>query len=165
MADPYGLLRSRAMANAGRGGAHGAQRRAQVGRPADPSGSTSPWPADDIVAIARRLRAEHAGLLLPIPANYYDDLEARHDWRRRRTIRELGLLYDRDEHGEFLHLYTVTVGRVFFEIVQRTAATGATAPPTRPSGWPSSTHAAGTGERAGHRMRPDSGLADPRGAP
>nr|BFE85437.1 hypothetical protein GCM10020093_080380 [Planobispora longispora] len=29
------------------------------------------------------------------------------------------MLYDRDEDGEFLHLYTITVGRVFFEIVQR----------------------------------------------
>ena len=35
------------------------------------------------------------------------------------AIRELGLLYDKDERGEFLHLYTVTAGRVFFELVQR----------------------------------------------
>ena len=68
-------------------------------------------------AVARRLRAEHPGLLLPIPGNYYDDLEARYDVDP--ALRELGVLYDRDEHGEFLHLYTVTVGGVFFEIVQR----------------------------------------------
>jgi 4-hydroxyphenylpyruvate dioxygenase len=60
-------------------------------------------------------------VLLPIPDNYYDDLEARLDLgpERHRTLRELGLLYDRDDHGEFLHLYTRTIGRVFFEIVQR----------------------------------------------
>ena len=32
----------------------------------------------DIIATARRLRAL-GGVLLPIPGNYYDDLEARHD--------------------------------------------------------------------------------------
>jgi 4-hydroxyphenylpyruvate dioxygenase len=35
------------------------------------------------------------------------------------VIRELGLLYDRDERGEFLQLYTVTAGRVFLELVER----------------------------------------------
>jgi 4-hydroxyphenylpyruvate dioxygenase len=75
----------------------------------------------DIVATARRIRATAEAALLPVPDNYYDDLEARHDLgaERHRLLRELGLLYDRDEHGEFLHCYTVTTGRVFFEIVQR----------------------------------------------
>ena len=35
-------------------------------------------------------------------------------------MRELNVLLDRDEHGEFLHFYTeVLGGRVFFEVVQR----------------------------------------------
>ena len=35
-------------------------------------------------------------------------------------MRELGVLLDRDGHGEFLHFYTeVLGGRVFFEVVQR----------------------------------------------
>ena len=35
-------------------------------------------------------------------------------------MRELGVLYDRNADGEFLHLYTeVLGGRVFFELVQR----------------------------------------------
>ena len=34
-------------------------------------------------------------------------------------LRELGLLYDRDEHGELLHFYTGTLGGVFFEVLER----------------------------------------------
>ncbi|MEQ4720610.1 TIM barrel protein [Nonomuraea sp. B19D2] len=115
--DPYGLLRSKAMSDPD-GRVRMVINLAQVGA------KDLPWQhvalaCADVVAIARRLRAEHPDLLLPIPANYYDDLQARHD-DVDPELRELGVLYDRDEHGEFLHLYTVTVGRVFFEIVQRT---------------------------------------------
>ncbi|MFI7130874.1 bifunctional sugar phosphate isomerase/epimerase/4-hydroxyphenylpyruvate dioxygenase family protein [Nonomuraea sp. NPDC050153] len=115
--DPYGLLRSKAM-SAAEGAVRMVINLAQVGA------RDQPWQhvalaCDDVVAVARRLRAECPELLLPIPANYYDDLEARHD-NVDPELRELGVLYDRDGHGEFLHLYTVTVGRVFFEIVQRT---------------------------------------------
>ncbi|MDX3100577.1 bifunctional sugar phosphate isomerase/epimerase/4-hydroxyphenylpyruvate dioxygenase family protein [Nonomuraea angiospora] len=114
--DPYGLLRSKAM-SAAEGAVRMVINLAQVG------GRDLAWQhvalaCDDVVAVARRLRAEHPELLLPIPANYYDDLEARHD-DVDPELRELGVLYDRDAHGEFLHLYTVTVGRVFFELVQR----------------------------------------------
>ncbi|MEU7864144.1 TIM barrel protein [Nonomuraea sp. NPDC049141] len=113
--DPYGLLRSKAMSS-GDGALRMVLNINQVGA------QHIPWQhialaCDDIVAIARRLRAAHPGLLLPVPANYYDDLAARYDVPPE--LRELGLLYDRDEHGEFLHLYTITAGRVFFEIVQR----------------------------------------------
>jgi 4-hydroxyphenylpyruvate dioxygenase len=114
--EPSGLLRSRAMA-----GPDEAVRmvlnQARVGAQ-QPSWQHVALACDDIRGIARRLRAEHPGLLLPIPDNYYDDLEARHDVGPE--IRELGLLYDKDEHGEFLHLYTITVGRIFFELVERT---------------------------------------------
>jgi 4-hydroxyphenylpyruvate dioxygenase len=35
-------------------------------------------------------------------------------------MRELGVLYDRDDRGELLHCYTPVVGgRLFFELVQR----------------------------------------------
>ncbi|MEU8247409.1 TIM barrel protein [Nonomuraea sp. NPDC048916] len=113
--DPYGLLRSKAMSSDD-GAVRMVLNIAQVG------GQHVPWQhialaCDDLVTTARLLRAAHPGLLLPIPDNYYDDLEARHDVSPE--LRELGLLYDRDEHGEFLHLYTITVGRVFFELVQR----------------------------------------------
>jgi 4-hydroxyphenylpyruvate dioxygenase len=122
LADPYGLLRSRAVSSPD-GAVRVALNVAYVG--SHPAAPDVPWQhvalgSRDIVATARRLSAA-SDLLLPIPDNYYDDLEARHDLgaERHRTLRELGLLYDRDEHGEFLHLYTRTTGRVFFEIVQR----------------------------------------------
>jgi 3-dehydroshikimate dehydratase len=75
---------------------------------------------DDLVATARAAR--HRGLdFLQIPANYYEDLDARFDLDPAflATLRELNLLYDRDADGEFLHFYTATVGSVFFEMVER----------------------------------------------
>jgi 4-hydroxyphenylpyruvate dioxygenase len=124
--DPYGLLRSRAVTTD-----DGRVRVAlNVAYVAAPSG-TSGGPPDvawqhvalatrDIVATVRRVRAT-GPWQLAIPDNYYDDLAARHDLgaERHQLLRELGLLYDRDEHGEFLHFYTVTSGRVFVEVVQR----------------------------------------------
>lgn len=76
--------------------------------------------SDDVVAIARAARQR--GLRpLPIAANYYDDLLARFDLTVDfvSELRDLGVLYDRDDRGEFLHFYTETVGAAFFEVVQR----------------------------------------------
>lgn len=75
---------------------------------------------DDIVALARRAKAR--GLqTLPIPENYYDDVAARFDLDDGflATLRELGLVYDRDADGEYLQFYTATVGDLFFEFVER----------------------------------------------
>ncbi|MDQ0636223.1 4-hydroxyphenylpyruvate dioxygenase [Arthrobacter pascens] len=75
---------------------------------------------DDLVATARSARDR--GLeFLQIPANYYEDLDARFDLEPGflATLKELNLLYDRDANGEFLHFYTATVGSVFFEMVER----------------------------------------------
>jgi 4-hydroxyphenylpyruvate dioxygenase len=75
---------------------------------------------DDIVALARR--AVGAGMeFLAVPNNYYEDLAARFglDAATLGQLQELNLLYDRDEHGEFLHFYTETVGTMFLEVVQR----------------------------------------------
>ncbi|WP_367319685.1 bifunctional sugar phosphate isomerase/epimerase/4-hydroxyphenylpyruvate dioxygenase family protein [Streptomyces sp. HUAS ZL42] len=119
VADPYGLLRSRPVTNA-----DGSVRIAlSVG--AAPSDDTVhaqhiALVTGDVVAAARRFR-EGGGRLLPVPANYYDDLAARYDLTddELATYRDLGILYDRDAHGVFRHCYTRTVGRVFFELVQR----------------------------------------------
>ncbi|MFD5293796.1 bifunctional sugar phosphate isomerase/epimerase/4-hydroxyphenylpyruvate dioxygenase family protein [Streptomyces mutabilis] len=119
VADPYGLLRSRAVSTD-----DGAVRIVLTVGPA-PTDDTAhaqhiALATDDVVAAARRYR-EAGGPLLPIPANYYDDLAARFEFAagELETYRELGILYDRDAHGTFRHCYTHTVGQVFFELVQR----------------------------------------------
>jgi 4-hydroxyphenylpyruvate dioxygenase len=75
---------------------------------------------DRIVDLARSARDR--GLeFLSVPDNYYDDLVARFDLAPATVaqLHELGLLYDREAGGEFVHFYTATVGEVFFEVVQR----------------------------------------------
>jgi 4-hydroxyphenylpyruvate dioxygenase len=75
---------------------------------------------DRIADLARTSRDR--GLeFLTVPDNYYDDLVARFDLVPEAVdqLRELGLLYDREAGGEFVHFYTATVGEVFFEVVQR----------------------------------------------
>ena len=119
VADPYGLMRSRAVTNP-----DGSVRIAlSVG--AAPTDDTVhaqhiAFATDDVVTAVRRFR-DAGGRVLPIPANYYDDLAARFAFAdgELETYRELGILYDRDAYGEFRHCYTRTVGRVFFELVQR----------------------------------------------
>ncbi|MER6014369.1 bifunctional sugar phosphate isomerase/epimerase/4-hydroxyphenylpyruvate dioxygenase family protein [Streptomyces bluensis] len=119
VADPYGLHRSRAVSNA-----DGSVRIALgVGPAPTDDGARAQHIAlatDDVVATARAFRAA-GGRLLSLPANYHDDLAARYEFAdgELETYRELGILYDRDAHGEFRHCYTHTVGRVFFELVQR----------------------------------------------
>ncbi|AMW14078.1 4-hydroxyphenylpyruvate dioxygenase [Streptomyces qaidamensis] len=119
VADPYGLMRSRAVTDPG-----GSVRIAlTVG--AAPTDDTVhaqhiALATDDVVAAARRFR-DAGGSPLPVPANYYDDLAARFEFAdgELETYLDLGILYDRDAHGVFRHCYTRTVGRVFFELVQR----------------------------------------------
>ncbi|MGW6921929.1 bifunctional sugar phosphate isomerase/epimerase/4-hydroxyphenylpyruvate dioxygenase family protein [Streptomyces sp. NPDC054950] len=119
VADPYGLLRSRAVTNTD------GSVRLPLTVGAAPGDDTAharhiALATDDVVAAARRF-TEAGGRLLAIPANYYDDLAARFEFADGEldTYRDLGILYDRDAHGVFRHCYTHTVGRVFFELVQR----------------------------------------------
>lgn len=119
VADPYGLLRSRAVADAD------GDVRIVLSVGAGPADDTVhaqhiAFATHDVPAAARRFR-EAGGLLLTMPANYYDDLAARFAFAEGELemYRELGILYDRDAYGEFRHCYTRTVGRVFFELVQR----------------------------------------------
>jgi 4-hydroxyphenylpyruvate dioxygenase len=123
LAGPDGLLRSRAVADpSGRvrlaltvprlaGEEHG--RLAELQHIAFATG--------DAVAAARLMR-DRGVPLLPIPANYYDDLAARTDLDDEllATLRELGVMHDADEGGELLHFFTEMVGdRLFFEVVER----------------------------------------------
>jgi 4-hydroxyphenylpyruvate dioxygenase len=89
--------------------------------PAVPDPQHVAFATGDAVATAMAMRAAGAPLL-DIPGNYYDDLDARLALPQAllAALRENSVLYDRDEHGEFLHFCTRLVGdRVFFEVVQR----------------------------------------------
>lgn len=75
----------------------------------------------DIFATVARLAANGVALL-PIPENYYADLAARGDLDAAlvERLRAAGILYDREDGGEFFHAYTRTQpGGFFFEIVER----------------------------------------------
>jgi 4-hydroxyphenylpyruvate dioxygenase len=80
----------------------------------------------DIFATAQRLRANGVELL-PIPANYYDDLEARTGLSPEDIERLKGsnILYDRDGAAEYRQLYTHSLDKgFFFEIVERRGYSG-----------------------------------------
>jgi 4-hydroxyphenylpyruvate dioxygenase len=81
---------------------------------------------DDIFATVERLRANGVDLL-PIPENYYDDLEARIDLPADalERLRANNVLYDRQHTGEYFQVYTKDFeGGFFFEIVERRAYAG-----------------------------------------
>jgi 4-hydroxyphenylpyruvate dioxygenase len=81
---------------------------------------------NDIVATVQKLKANGVEVL-PIPENYYDDLEARVDLPADRlaVFKANNVLYDRDADGEYLQAYTRSFKDGFFiEIVQRTGYKG-----------------------------------------
>jgi 4-hydroxyphenylpyruvate dioxygenase len=85
---------------------------------------------DDIIATVRQLAANGVAML-PIPENYYDDLEARSDLPPDEidALKALNILYDSDAGGSFHQAYTQTLdGGLFFEIVQRSGYGGYGAP-------------------------------------
>ncbi|XVV08706.1 bifunctional sugar phosphate isomerase/epimerase/4-hydroxyphenylpyruvate dioxygenase family protein [Actinoplanes sp. CA-131856] len=119
-AAPFGLMRTLAIRDP--------RRRARIAlsvpllrrgdwAPAVPHPQHITLASSDLTVTAAALRA--AGIEpLPIPGNYYDDLEARLELPD--GLRALGAMYDEDEHGHYWQLFTPVVGdRVFFEIVQR----------------------------------------------
>ncbi|MET0415685.1 MAG: TIM barrel protein [Actinoplanes sp.] len=123
-AAPYGLIRTLAIRDA--------SRRVRITlsvpllrrgdwAPAIPHPQHLTLITDDLRRTAKALSSAGAPLLR-IPGNYYDDLDARLDLEPalRDTVRELGAMYDEDEHGQYLQLFTPVLGtRVFLEIVQR----------------------------------------------
>ncbi|WP_166821742.1 bifunctional sugar phosphate isomerase/epimerase/4-hydroxyphenylpyruvate dioxygenase family protein [Brevibacterium limosum] len=119
---PSGLIRSQVMASS-----DGAIRMPLNLAPrAAESPATGSYPehvalaCDDIFTAAAT--AVSRGLdFLPVPENYYEDLEARFDLAPEvlERLRENNILYDRDDVGTFLHFYTSTIGSVFFEMVER----------------------------------------------
>jgi 4-hydroxyphenylpyruvate dioxygenase len=88
----------------------------------------------DIERTARDYEA-HDASLLALPANYYDDLSARWgvDDAALTALQQHALLYDRDDSGEFWHLYTNAFhDRFFFEAVQRKSGYGGFGAPNAP---------------------------------
>ena len=133
-AAPDGLVRSRAFADRRRA------RRAQRARAARAPGDRTELQhvafscADALAAARRDARARR-------PAARRARRTTTTTWRRGsrstpRTLRELGVLYDRTPEGELLHFYTARLGgRVFFEVLERRGDYAATAPRIRPSAW------------------------------
>ncbi|WP_104054153.1 MULTISPECIES: bifunctional sugar phosphate isomerase/epimerase/4-hydroxyphenylpyruvate dioxygenase family protein [unclassified Arthrobacter] len=104
----------------------------------------------DVVALSRQARQR--GLdFLPVPDNYYEDLQARFrlDAALLENLQSLNLLYDRDEDGEFLHFYTATVGNVFFEVVERRSRYDGYGAPNAPVRLASQYQRARSGSRDG----------------
>ena len=82
--------------------------------------------APDLLGAVEAMR-ELGLAFLEIPDNYYDDLRAKYDLGDdfAERLRRNGVLYDRDELGAFLQIYTNRFAdRFFFEIVQRDSYTG-----------------------------------------
>ncbi|HWS34282.1 MAG TPA: TIM barrel protein [Actinoplanes sp.] len=121
-AAPFGLMRSRAVADPAR---HvrvaltvSLLRRGEWA-PAVSDPQHVAFASADLIATAEALDLP----ALPVPANYYADLAARFalDDDFTALLQRHGILYDRDAAGgELLHLYTPVIGgRVFFEIIER----------------------------------------------
>jgi 4-hydroxyphenylpyruvate dioxygenase len=119
LAAPGGLVRSRALANG--------PVRIVLNVPALAGTRTGQgelqhvaFGCADALAVARAMQARGAPLL-PIPDNYYADLETRFelDPELLGELRELNVLYDRSGEGELLHFYSALEGRVFFEVLER----------------------------------------------
>nr|MCV4209413.1 sugar phosphate isomerase/epimerase and 4-hydroxyphenylpyruvate domain-containing protein [Roseomonas sp. SXEYE001] len=123
--DPRGLVRSRALVTQGGGlrlplNASDWQGTA-TGRFLHASSGGG---VHHIAFAATDAAAATVGLsLLDLPANYYDDLEARFglDGATLDPLRHGRLLYDRDAaQGEFIHAYgPLYAHRFFFEVVER----------------------------------------------
>ena len=80
----------------------------------------------DIFETVKRLTSNGIELL-PIPENYYDDLEVRTDLSADEVerLRAGNILYDREGNAEYFQVYTRTLeGGFFFEIVERRNYTG-----------------------------------------
>jgi len=144
LADPFGLVRTCGVASADRRVRivlnFSQSRRTRTARTVEVLGGKPAvhhiaFDCADIFATVAALR-ERGAEFVAISHNYYDDLLARFalDPTLVERLRRLGILYDRDDAGEYLHLYSAPFAeRFFFEIVQRTGydAYGALNAPAR----------------------------------
>jgi 4-hydroxyphenylpyruvate dioxygenase len=132
--DPFGLIRSRAMTSAD-GSVRLPLNISESGKTATGRFVSAfagagvhhiAFACADIAQSVGAVRAAGAPML-PIPANYYDDLAARWglDDATLAALRGLDLLYDQDDGGDFRHAYTDPFeDRFFFELVERRGYAG-----------------------------------------
>ncbi|MGF6776679.1 bifunctional sugar phosphate isomerase/epimerase/4-hydroxyphenylpyruvate dioxygenase family protein [Paraburkholderia sp. GAS334] len=144
LADPFGLVRSRGVANADRSmrlvlNVSPGQRTRTARTVAAGGGVTVHHIAlncHDIFDTVTRMRSNGVRFV-PISGNYYDDLLTRIDLDEGllARMRSAGVLFDRSPAGDYLHIYTESVNDgLFFEVVQRVNAYdgyGATNAPAR----------------------------------
>jgi len=133
LADPFGLIRSRGVANAERTvrlvlnvSLSQRTRTAQAVR-AGGGGAVHhiALRCEDIFETVARLRANGVRFV-PISGNYHDDLATRIelDAGLVARMRAAGVLFDRSPAGDYLHIYTESFEKngLFFEVVQRVAS-------------------------------------------
>lgn len=134
IADPYGLVKSRAMVSP--------ERNVRIPLNVSESGRTATgrfitaYAGSGVHHVAFRTERlfetietidRHAARMLHVPENYYDDVAARLglDDALLARLHHDGLLYDRDAHGDFLHTYTEPFReRFFFELIERNGYLG-----------------------------------------
>ncbi len=132
LADPFGLIRSRGVANADRSvrlvlnvSLSQRTRTAETLR-ATGGGAVHhiALRCSDIFETVAALRS-NGTRFVPISDNYYDDLPTRLDLDAALVdrMRAAGVLFDRSAAGDYLHIYTESFEQgIFFEVVQRVGA-------------------------------------------
>lgn len=129
LADPFGLVRNRGLANAQRTVRlvlnASVSQRTQTARTLSRTGGGAvhhiALSCEDIFATVQRMREAGVGFV-PISGNYYDDLPTRMDLAPALVaqLRAAGVLFDRSAEGDYLHIYTQSLEEgLFFEVVQR----------------------------------------------
>ena len=130
LADPFGLIRSRGVANADRSVRLvlnvSMSQRTRTARMLNVTGGGAvhhiALRCADIFETVARLRANGVRFV-PISPNYHDDLPTRLDIDPAlvERMRTAGVLFDRSATGDYLHIYTESLEGegTFFEIVQR----------------------------------------------
>jgi 4-hydroxyphenylpyruvate dioxygenase len=132
-ADPFGLIRSTGMADAGRQLRlvlnMSMSERTRMAQAAQASGGVGvqhiAFASADLLASVTRLKATGVRFV-PISDNYYDDLPTRFELDAAfvERLRAAGVLFDRSPQGDYLHAYTQGYegSGFFFELVQRLGA-------------------------------------------
>ncbi|MFV0673732.1 bifunctional sugar phosphate isomerase/epimerase/4-hydroxyphenylpyruvate dioxygenase family protein [Variovorax sp. tm] len=129
LADPFGLIRSRGVANVDRSLRLvlnvSLSQRTRTARTLSVTGGGAvhhiALSCADIFETAAKLRA-NGTRFVPISDNYYDDLATRIDIDPAllSRMRESGVLFDRSPAGDYLHIYTESFeSGLFFEVAQR----------------------------------------------